>query len=124
MDYRELFAAVRRRPRMYLPDETYASAVAFVSGCQASTGGLLLEGFREWLQVRVGRIASLTFDGLAGELARSDSDADRIAALFDALDAFLAERDSHGLEKTFDAYLELLRAEGLYESRKQRWSAE
>ncbi|MGH3736279.1 MAG: hypothetical protein ACRDT6_11760 [Micromonosporaceae bacterium] len=113
MDYRELFANVAKRPRMYGLDGSDAAAVAFVSGVQAATSGLALTGFREWLQVRLGEVSSLAFDAL---VARTGQD------LFGCLDEFLAVRDSgHGLESIYDAYLELLRSEGLYDSHRQRW---
>ncbi|MGH3647066.1 MAG: hypothetical protein ACRDTM_07810 [Micromonosporaceae bacterium] len=109
MDYRELFAAAAKRPRMYGMDGSDGAAVAFVSGVNVASGGLALTGFTEWLQVRVGRVSSLAYPGLVAE---TGSD------LFTCLDEFLAERDStDGLAAIYHAYFELRRSEGLPETR-------
>ena len=44
--YWELFARVRRYPGMY-GVKTYREAAAFVDGCNAATGGMLLDGLHE-----------------------------------------------------------------------------
>lgn len=114
MDLREQIAHAAKYPKMYGLDGTDAPATAFVVGVDVGTGGRLLEGFNEWLQVRLGRVSSLAFPGLVAETG---------ADLFSCLDEFLAARGAGGgLAQIYDAYLELLRAEGLYESRKASWS--
>ena len=64
MDYRQLFEAVRRRPRMYIMDERFATFAAFVRGCEAGNDGQLLAGFREWLVVRRGGGRNLAWEAL------------------------------------------------------------
>ena len=45
----ELARNLRRAPRMYLPDDRYASAVAFIDGFDTGQAGAALMGFREFL---------------------------------------------------------------------------
>ncbi|GAA4630334.1 hypothetical protein GCM10023196_055270 [Actinoallomurus vinaceus] len=49
-DYREMFTLFSRRPGMYLPNPvSFATAVAFIQGCDTMSGGEMLDGFRDWL---------------------------------------------------------------------------
>jgi hypothetical protein len=53
VNYRELFADVRRRPGMFGMDGTFHNLTTFVRGCEAGNDWQLLTGFREWLVTRV-----------------------------------------------------------------------
>jgi hypothetical protein len=54
MDALELLDNLRRRPRMFIFDDSYLTMVAFVMGCDARAGGQLLEGFGTWCGGRFG----------------------------------------------------------------------
>ena len=64
-DYQRLFAALRKRPLMYLPRADFPSIVAFVEGCNHGNAGRLLTGFQEWLVTRVGCGNQLVWRSLA-----------------------------------------------------------
>ncbi|MBU2663829.1 hypothetical protein KOI35_09945 [Actinoplanes bogorensis] len=49
MDLTELCFHLRRRRRMYVPDDRYATAVAFVLGFDAASDGVALAGFQEYV---------------------------------------------------------------------------
>ncbi|GLY54325.1 hypothetical protein [Lentzea sp. NBRC 102530] len=70
MDLPELCFHLRHRRRMYLPDDRYASAVAFVVGFDQAHDGVPLAGFQEYVAARVGMTGSpLVWSYLlAGEL--------------------------------------------------------
>jgi hypothetical protein len=51
--HRELFERVRAHTGMYMLEETYASAAAFVMGYDLACEGGVCDGFREWLLVRI-----------------------------------------------------------------------
>ncbi|WP_191843256.1 hypothetical protein [Catellatospora chokoriensis] len=113
--FRDLFGHVRLRPGMY-GVQTYAETASFVTGCDAATGWLLLEGFHEWLMVQLDAESSLTWSALILELtlgterpsARQLSAEAEAAAhdrLFDLLDQFLAVKEQRdGLRQVFAAY--------------------
>ncbi|WP_146017511.1 hypothetical protein [Verrucosispora sp. ts21] len=65
-NYRDLFANIRKRPRMWLIREDFASVVAFVEGCNQATARTLLTGFSHgwWLKPA----ASTTTPGGASSL--------------------------------------------------------
>ena len=104
--YRELFANVRRRPLMYLPDAGFAASTSFVVGCNAANAHALLTGFTPWLATRAGCVGGS--DVLARRGTRQldpEVDARAVATLFDLLDEFLELRDeADGLRRIFAAY--------------------
>jgi hypothetical protein len=71
MDFRELLSRLRRRPGMF-GVTTFGELAAFVNGCDAATNGMLLEGFHEWLQMRIGRHSSLTWPAIVAEMSAPD----------------------------------------------------
>ena len=48
-----LVEGLRTRARMYVPDDRFATLVAFVEGVDIGSDGALLRGFNEWLQERL-----------------------------------------------------------------------
>ena len=50
----ELCRGIKSRPNMYMHPVQYYSAVNLVTGYDYATNSLLLEGFHEWLNVRLG----------------------------------------------------------------------
>ena len=53
MTLAELCFHLRRRRRMYLPDDRFASAVAFVEGYNAASDGAALNGFNTYVSERL-----------------------------------------------------------------------
>jgi len=107
VEIRELFRSVRARPRMYLTKPDFDSCVAFVSGVDAGSDGSVLDGFREYLVLRLGGHSSLafhslvlllTFDSVPTPPWTSEQDAVAVAGLFDLLDQFLTEIGKHGAQ--------------------------
>ncbi|WP_144127170.1 hypothetical protein [Catellatospora sichuanensis] len=94
----------------------YAETTSFVTGCDAGTGWMLLEGFREWLQVRLDERSSFAWPALVLQLASGSAlqsirhlpaEAEVAAhdELFDLLDQFLVLREQHdGLRQIFAEY--------------------
>ncbi|MCR3751468.1 hypothetical protein [Lentzea californiensis] len=58
MDLRELCFHLRHRRRMYLPDDRYGTAVAFVEGYNSALGAVPLSGFQEYVATRTGNAGS------------------------------------------------------------------
>ncbi|MEU8078802.1 hypothetical protein AB0B31_25615 [Catellatospora citrea] len=122
--FRDLFRLVGLRPGMY-GVQNYAETTAFVTGCDAATGWMLLEGWREWLLVRLGSESSLVWSALVLELtpgvglqpARHLSAEAETAAhdqLFDLLDQFLTVKEQRdGLRQVFAEYA----------ARRREWDA-
>ncbi len=102
LDLRRQFQAVRKRRRMYVPDERFLSVVAFVDGCDLATNRELLRGFSDWLYVNGVRSGQTSLHWSAVlEIARglrprsgltSDQNEQLVQDLFEALDKFLADR--------------------------------
>jgi hypothetical protein len=76
VDLRDLLEDVSERPWMLGVEDRYRSICAFVEGCDAALGGLLLHGINWWLTERIGehqsdpwwsRIATRRYPGLADE---------------------------------------------------------
>jgi hypothetical protein len=107
IDFRALLRSVRSRPEMYGIDNRFRAFVAFVSGCDAATGGELFAGLHQWVHLRSGgkgrtpigwdwqlvdarlphfRRAQRSFADLT-----LDEDAQLVSDLFDTLDVFFAE---------------------------------
>ncbi|RKR91826.1 hypothetical protein BDK92_6247 [Micromonospora pisi] len=124
-NYRELFAAVRKRPHMYMPRGDFASLVAFVEGCNHGNDFNLLTGLQKWLVTRVGcgnnvvwwhLVLRLTDPEGATSLGDMDpeTDARAIETLFQCLDDFLALRQEHdGLSRIHAAHQAWLDARDL-----------
>ena len=101
MDYRDLFRSVKRHPGMFVHNGTYDETSAFVHGCDAGNDYCLLDGFREWLVVKLGGynefawsalILYIAFPGHPNpqEACRESPENNRVAIdkLFDLLDEF------------------------------------
>lgn len=54
MDLRDLCFHLRNRRRMYLLDDRYGTAVAFVCGYNSALGGVPLSGFQQYVAARTG----------------------------------------------------------------------
>jgi hypothetical protein len=109
-DFRQLFAALEVRHKMYGLDDRYASLVAFVYGCDAAMDFQLLNGFRDWVATKLYGLArsSSSWDTLVagkrapscltGEMAISDIpsalDEPLSLDLLKLLDSFLAQKSS------------------------------
>jgi hypothetical protein len=105
---RETFAHVAKRPLMWLIDDRFITAVAFVTGYDQGLGGQLLKGFGDWLCVRAAKplhsnlvwwavVEYLAFpDWFARKRMESDlspeEDRKLFRFMFDSLDAFLTEK--------------------------------
>jgi hypothetical protein len=102
------FAHVAKRRSMYVMDDRFITAVAFVVGYDQALEARLLTGFGDWLCTRAGRqplsnlvwwavIEDLVFpDWLAeqrsAEALIPEEDRKLVQFMFEQLDAFLAER--------------------------------
>lgn len=53
MNVPELCFRLRNRRRMYLLDDRYVTAVAFIDGFNAALDGVPLDGFDEWVSERI-----------------------------------------------------------------------
>lgn len=118
--YRQLFALVAARPRMYVARDDFATLVAYVEGCHQGSARTLLTGFREWLVTQAGCGDNLVWWSLVLKIALPDSaedagnlspDANAAAkqVMFQLLDEFLElcdERD--GLSRIFAAHQQCL----------------
>jgi len=123
MDPRTLFAAVRRRPGMYMLEPSFDEAVAFVQGVDAGNAGCLLHGFREWLVVTFDGSASMSWAALVLRVAFPETPGawDKSALtkeqqkvgfdlLFLLLDDFLVLRNqTDGLRAIYERYTAGLR---------------
>ncbi|MGW0434065.1 hypothetical protein ACWDV4_16190 [Micromonospora sp. NPDC003197] len=114
-NYRELFANVAQRPRMYLMRDDFPTTVAYIEGCDQGNAHRLLAGFREWLVAQVGGGDNLTWWALVLRLAAAaelppaelppDIDARAKQTLFRLLDEFLELTDErNGLARIYAAY--------------------
>ncbi|MCP2346775.1 hypothetical protein [Nonomuraea roseoviolacea] len=97
---------VHRRPGAYGLDGSYRLFTTYLAGFHAGSGHTFLDGFREWLIVRVGGGNNLVWEALVfmlafpGETRRSlharmddERNAVVVRTLFDALERFLDDRD-------------------------------
>lgn len=71
--YRELFALVAARPRMYLLRDDFPTVVAFVEGCDQGNARSLLAGFRQWLIPQAGCGETFVWWALVLNLALPES---------------------------------------------------
>lgn len=53
MDLREPCFHLRHHRRMFLPDDRYFTAVAFIEGFDTARDGVTLKGFQEWVSERI-----------------------------------------------------------------------
>ncbi|GLZ29396.1 hypothetical protein Lesp02_15860 [Lentzea sp. NBRC 105346] len=111
IDHRELLRSLRLRPGMYLgtSELPYERLVTYVLGLDQ--GSAALDGFREFLVLKVGTGDNLTWPGLVGLLGGSMDEDARVALLFDLLDEFLAEVQSAGRLAIYREYFAWLRAQ-------------
>ena len=127
--HQTLFQKVSTRSSMYGIDETYSSASAYVLGYDAATQGGLLNGFREWLLVRLGdpALTNLGWTALVLYEAFPDSDAPHNelrttigeARAFESLFRLIQEFDVvvcqyDGLRKIFFEYEHFCRKHGIH----------
>jgi hypothetical protein len=129
MDYIQLFERVKKYPGMYIVEETYEEAAAFVLGCDAGNEFGLLAGFRQWLIVRLNYGNNLAWIGLVlciafpngpvhwkGTTAPRAENKIAVDTLFDLLIEFLRERDQHdGLTKIYERYFAWLHRQSWYD---------
>ena len=130
MDYVNEFKQVRRHPGMYLHDRTFGEAYAFVLGCDAGNDYCLLDGFREWLIVKVDGYNNLAWSALVLHVAfpghpnpqeawRESEENNRVAfdALFSLLDEFfVAKGPRHeGLKEIYCRYQSWLEKQDWYD---------
>ncbi|RUL93693.1 hypothetical protein [Verrucosispora sp. FIM060022] len=67
--YRDLFANVRKRPRMWLIREDFACVVAFIEGCNQANAGTLLSGFQPWLVTQASGLDNHVWWSIVAHLA-------------------------------------------------------
>lgn len=115
-NYRDLFANIRKRPRMWLIREDFATVVAFVDGCNEANARTLLTGFQPWLVTQAGCLDNHVWWSIVAHLTdptgpknvrdmAPDLDARTVETLFDLLDEFLELRDERdGLNRIFAAH--------------------
>jgi hypothetical protein len=121
MDYRKLFAQVRRTPEMFGVQNSFRSFCAFLHGVDAGNDWQFFVGFREFLVIRAGFGANLTWPGLILRLSfpevtsglsdvLNDPEQERIAVnmLFSCLDEFLERRAKHDeTRRIFEEYFKV-----------------
>lgn len=99
----ELLVDFESRAGMYIDPVRFETVVAFVNGYNLATDNTLLFGFREWLQVKLGRRSALVWSHLILEhegLLERSGNADQALqdqmtqAVFSNLRAFLKTRAS------------------------------
>jgi hypothetical protein len=59
-----LVDSLSSRPGMYVNPVNFSTVVAFIDGYDAGTGNYLLFGFREWLQIKLGKRSSFAWPNL------------------------------------------------------------
>ena len=103
-----LFQSIRKSPSAFFPRPTFSQAVAYINGYDAACCGGLLNGFREWLIVRVDYGDNLPWNALVLYLTfpktvdigkclnEPDAESTAIDSLFHLLDGFYADRDRFG----------------------------
>ena len=88
---------------MYLPAESFDSFLSHLSAFETEPAGLILEGWREWLVVRLDRGNNLISPVLlkmvlqAEDQPMASDENERIRAAIDIVLEFLDCRDEHGL---------------------------
>jgi hypothetical protein len=115
--HKSLFKNVRRRTEMYVSKQTYAIVAAFVQGYDMAYEGGLLNGFKEWLVLRLQKGSNLGWPALVLDIAfptvrnpeaclgTPESERLAIEMLFDLLAEFdIVREDRDGLRKILVAY--------------------
>ena len=125
--FTDMLAAERRRPGMF-GLRTLSETIAFINGYDSGVHGALLQGFREWLQVRLGARSSYDWSSLAVYIALPDTDGPRrltaeqeavaTDAMFELLDQFLADRSRR--DGLLDTYLRFHAACDEWDARLRR----
>lgn len=103
MEFSDLLRRIRDRPGAYGLNGSYREFVAFINGCDAIQEQDPLDGFREWLALRLGRGANLVWWELVRQIAVAeqgneyDSPEESILTdrTFELLDEFLTRRASN-----------------------------
>jgi hypothetical protein len=98
--HRELFEQVRSRTGMYIAEDSYDAAAAFVMGYDLACEGGVCAGFREWLVMRVGSGPNLGWEALALHVAFPTSSNPQAAVLANA------ETQRHGVDVLFSLLAE------------------
>lgn len=128
MDTARILEYLRSRPGIVGLDGSFGQVAAFVEGVNAAQDGLFLTGFREWLIVRAGVGANLTWRGLVlllafpeecearnSALRSPDKDRQAAATLIGLLFDFLEVRSApDGFVKIYDSYTKWLRRQEWY----------
>jgi len=115
---------------MYICRMEFYTAAAFVDGFNSATGGRLLDGWREWLIVKVGSGNNLSWhvlflwfafpgDHIPEEKIVADADqAALIKHLGETLNSFWAAREEDGLSTIMKRYQRWLHRQGWYRGRQ------
>lgn len=98
----DLIRGLRRHPGMFgvAPDD-YSALVAYLCGYDAATNGGFLSGFRELIELKLGRTTNVAWWDVVTQLRRPGednahvSDAERIAYLLDVLEEFVIVDSGH-----------------------------
>ncbi|MEZ5272284.1 MAG: hypothetical protein R2694_08255 [Ilumatobacteraceae bacterium] len=98
----DLIRGLRRHPGMFgvAPDD-YSALVAYLCGYDAATNGGFLSGFRELIELKLGRTTNVAWWDAVTQLRRPGednahvSDAERIAYLLDVLEEFVIVDSGH-----------------------------
>lgn len=112
-DFRDHLRLVRRAPEMALPvpgELTFGRLASYLEGMNAGSRGELLDGFREYLLLRLDAADNRVWPTLLRRLRLGDDpaapltaaqDAELVAFTFDVLDEFLAEPDRRPIHREY-----------------------
>jgi len=118
---------VRQHPGMYLSPVEFDVVAAFLQGFHVATCSGLLEGFREWLVVKLGHGSNLAWSQLALHLAFPDAPSPRqrlsehggqqhaVEVLFRLLEEYWQAKESpQGLRRIFVDYQHWIQRQDWY----------
>jgi hypothetical protein len=125
MEFPELVRHMCQRPSMWVRSPDFSSVCAYISGFDQARDGGPLDGFREWLIVRLGGGNNLTWDGLvemairpeadSNESPTEDQEASRLKAMAELFDEFFRSRDEEdGIAKFHYEYARWLLSQEWY----------
>jgi len=108
-DFRGQLRLVRRAPEVCLPVPgrlSFEALATYVEGMNAGSNGALLDGFREYLMLRLGVLDRRPWPALLQRLRFGDAPApveedDLVAFTFGVLDEFLAEPDRGAIHREY-----------------------
>lgn len=112
-DFRAHLRLVRRAPEMSMPVPgrlTFDHLATYVEGMNAGSHGEMLDGFREYLILRLDRadgrvwptlLRRLHLGDAASATLSADQEAELVAFAFDVLDEFLAEPDRQAIHREY-----------------------